>query len=332
MRDLRALAVAFVLVGGVGSARVAFAQDADIAQARALGQQAQAAYDAVNYPESERLWAAAAKLYPAAPTLTLGLARAQNKNGKLVAAQESYNRIIREWSPQPSPPPAFKDALEAARAEMPLVAARVASVIITVDGPTTPIVSIDGAPVSSAALGSKRPVDPGAHVVKASADGFKAVEQSFQVAEGGSAELKLKLEAATPAVVPVALPPPQTTAPIASAPPPAASPSDGRKTAAIVAFGVGGAGLVLGAVTGVLAIGKHSDIKSACGGSTCPSSEASDISSYKTMGTLSTVGFVVAGAGAAAGVVLVLTAPKDSTSAWIGPYIGGSEAGVIGRF
>src|SRR6187401_368510 len=75
-----------------------FAQDADIAQARQLGQQAQAAYDAGNYAESEKLWAAAAKLYSAAPTLTLGLARTQAKLGKVVAAQESYNRIIREWS------------------------------------------------------------------------------------------------------------------------------------------------------------------------------------------------------------------------------------------
>src|SRR4051812_9647369 len=77
---------------------MAFAQDADIAQARTLGQQAQAAYDAGNFAESEKLWSAAAKLYPAAPTLTLGLARTQAKQGKVVAAQESYNRIIREWS------------------------------------------------------------------------------------------------------------------------------------------------------------------------------------------------------------------------------------------
>src|SRR4051794_868602 len=61
-------------------APAAYAQDVaaqDIAQARQLGQQAQAAFDAGNFAESEKLWAAATKLYSVAPTLTLGLARTQ---------------------------------------------------------------------------------------------------------------------------------------------------------------------------------------------------------------------------------------------------------------
>ena len=67
----RSLILAFLLLAPA----TAFAQDADIAQARALGQQAQTAYEGGNYAESERLWST---------VLTLGLARAQSKNGKLV--------------------------------------------------------------------------------------------------------------------------------------------------------------------------------------------------------------------------------------------------------
>src|SRR4051812_32114152 len=104
----------------------AFAQDADIAQARTLGQQAQAAYDAGNYAESEKLWWAAARLYRPAPTWTLGRARTKAKQGRVVAAKETYTRIIREGSSVASPPPAFKDALDAAKAEVPAVSARVA--------------------------------------------------------------------------------------------------------------------------------------------------------------------------------------------------------------
>src|SRR4051794_17431972 len=96
----------FVMATCVVAPATAWAQDADIAQARQLGQEAQSAYDAGKFAESEKLWAAAAKLYSAAPTLTLGLARTQAKLGKVVAAQESYNRIIREWSNVASPPPA----------------------------------------------------------------------------------------------------------------------------------------------------------------------------------------------------------------------------------
>src|SRR5690349_24257436 len=44
-----------------------------------------------------------------APTLALGLARAYTANGKYVAAQETYNRIIREGVPA-NAPPAFAKA------------------------------------------------------------------------------------------------------------------------------------------------------------------------------------------------------------------------------
>ena len=320
----------------------AHAQDADIAQARQLGQQAQTAYDAGNYAESEKLWAAAAKLYAAAPTLTLGLARTQAKLGKYVAAQESYNRIIREWGSTASPPPAFKDALDAAKAEVGPVSAKVASVVVTVEGPASPVVTIDGQAVPAAALGLKRPVDPGAHVVKASGEGFKPAEQPFKVAEGGSAEAKLKLEKA--ADVAVVTPPPAGTP--TTEPPPEAGKKGGSKTLAFVAFGVGGAGLVVGSITGLIAIGKHGDLKDRCPGGTCPAEAQSDVDSYQTMGTLSTVGFIVAGVGAVAGTVLLFTGSKETAARadvsryatvrtnglTLTPYVGGTAAGVSGSF
>ena len=329
----------------------AFAQEAssqDIAQARQLGGQAQAAFDAGNYAESEKLWTAAAKLYSQAPTLTLGLARTQAKLGHVVGAQESYNKIIREWGNNPSPPPAFKDALEAAKAEVGAVSAKVASVVVTVEGMAPggdPKVTIDGQPVPAAALGLKRPVDPGQHVVKSAADGYKAAETNFSVAEGGSADAKLKLEqvAGAAAAVPPGGEPGGDTGPQTG--------KGSNKTLAIVAFGVGGAGLVFGGITGILAIGKHGDLNDKCPGGTCPASAQSDVDSYKTMGTLSTVGFIVAGVGAAAGVILLVTSPKESASnggsryatvpakkapkregvSW-SPYFGGTSAGVAGRF
>jgi len=310
----------------------------DIAQARQLGQQAQAAYDAGNYAESEKLWAAAAKLYAQAPTLTLGLARAQAKVGHVVGAQESYNKIIREWSTVASPPPAFKDALEAAKAEVGAVSGRIASVVIAVEGPTSPQVTVDGQPVPTAALGLKRPVDPGQHVVKATAEGYKPAETTFTVAEGGSAEAKLALEKAPEAAAVAAAP--------ASSAAPASDTKSGspNKTLALVAFGVGGAGLVFGTITGLVALGKHGDLSDQCPDGRCSAAQEGDVDSYRTMGTLSTVGFVLAGVGAAAGAVLWFTAPKESSTTTAGrstkgaagptftPYLGVGGGGVTGRF
>jgi hypothetical protein len=304
-----------VLVGSLvlGSSSLVFAADPspqDIAQARDLGQQAQQAFDAGNFAESEKLWQAAANLYPAAPTLTLGLARTQTKLGKFVAAQESYNRIIREQTQNPNPSPAFKDALAKAQEEVGAVSAKVANVVITVEGATSPTVTIDGAPISAAGLGLRRPVDPGQHTVKAEAQGYKAAETTFQVAEAGSAEAKLKLEKNPDA--PVA-----ETAPAQTSEKPAVAVStekSSNKTLAIVALGVGGAGIALGAITGLMAMGKHSDLESQCPNSKCPQGVSGDVDSFQTLGTLSTVGFIVGGVGLAAGAVLWLTAPKETAA------------------
>src|SRR6478609_11873845 len=112
------LILAAVLATSVASTTLAMADPSpqDIAQARDLGGQAQAAFEAGNFAESEKLWIAASNLYPGAPTLTLGLARTQAKLGKFVLAQESYNKIIREQSQNTNLSPAFKDALESAKA------------------------------------------------------------------------------------------------------------------------------------------------------------------------------------------------------------------------
>ena len=87
-----------------------------------------------------------------------------------------------------------------------------------------------------------------------------------------------------------------------------------NKTLAFVAFGVGGAGLVVGGITGLLALGKSGDLKDKCGAdkNACPADSQSDIDSYKSMGTISTIGFIVAGVGGATGLVLLLTAPSGS--------------------
>lgn len=307
---------------------VAFADPSpqDISQARDLGQQAQAALDAGNFAESEKLWKAAADLYPAAPTLTLGLARSQAKQGKYVLAKESYNKIIREQSNNPNASQAFKDALAAAQTEIDQVSAKIAHVTITVDGGATgATVTIDNENVPSAGLGVPRNVDPGQHTVKAAADGYQAAETTFTVGDAGNAEAKLTLtKLATTAT------PPPTTGPTSSP----TTTTERDHTYAYIGFGVGAAGLVLGAITGGIALGKHSDLDKACTGGKCPSDKKDDVSSYHTVATLSTVGFIVAGVGVAAGAALWFLGPKKEVTTGITwqPYVGAGNGGITGTF
>ena len=316
----------------------AFAQsDADKGQARMLGQEGQQALDASDWKTAEDKFRRAYSLYPA-PTLAVGLARALAKNGKVNAAAETYNKLIREGAP-PGASEAFKKAIADATAEVGAVNARVAYATITVSGPETTKVTLDGVVIPSAALGGKRPVDPGEHVVKATADGYKNAEAKFTVADAGSVESKLTMEkdgagavAAVPATASSATPenPQNPTATPAQAD--TGKAKGGSNTLAFVAFGVGGAGLVVGAITGLLAMGKHSTLATSCPTGTCGPAQQSDLNSFHTMGTLSTVGFIVAGVGAAAGTVLLLTAPKKEATASVTPYIGVGSIGAVGRF
>jgi hypothetical protein len=328
----------------------AFAQsEADKNQARVFGQEGQQALEAHDYKTAEDKFRRAYTLFPNAPTLALGLARALAGNGKVVASEETYNKIIRDGAPPGNA--VFLRAVDDAKREISQVSPRVAHAIINVTGPESSKVTLDDQPLTWAALGGRRPVDPGAHVVKATAEGYKPAETRFTASDGKDTTVTLTLtpttekEAGAAVVAPPTVP---TTSPTSPATPPAATPASApgveqatqaparstNKTLGIVALGVGGAGLAMGVVTGMLALGKHSDLNSACAGGTCDPSKQSDVDSYHTMGTLSTVGFIVGGVGAAAGAVLLLTAPKHSSAsaAFVSPYIGPGSVGATGRF
>jgi hypothetical protein len=99
------------------------------------------------------------------------------------------------------------------------------------------------------------------------------------------------------------------------------------------AIGVGGAGVLVGAITGGLAISKHNSLAATCMAGVCVGQDSA-ISSYHLLGTVSDVGLVVGGAIAATGIVLLVTAPKAGAPdhAWVSPAFGPGFAGVKGRF
>jgi hypothetical protein len=109
-----------------------------------------------------------------------------------------------------------------------------------------------------------------------------------------------------------------------------------------VAFGVGGAGIATGLVTGILALGIRSDLLAECPDLKCrpDTSEEEqrledDRSRYRTLGTVSGIGFGVGIAGAAAGLALLLTEdePKATESSRLFvPYVGPNDIGVRGSF
>ena len=314
----------------------AFAQSgADTTTARDLGIEGQKAFEAGDFKTAEEKFRKADDIMKnKVPTLGIGYARAAAKNGHWVAAQEAYNRIILAGEPSTGNAP-FHKSWEDAQKEVGDVAPHIAGIIIKVtNAPADVAVTIDGQPVPTAALGEKRAVDPGSHKISVTAAGYKPVEVTKETAEGQpppTVEVTLEKDPNAGAGDPSKTA--GTNEPIRAE---ASTKGASQKTYAYIAFGVGGAGLLVGAITGAIALGKHSDLKEACSTGTCPADQKSQLDSYHTMGTLSTVGFIVGAVGVGAGAVLFLTAPKETkppeTTGWIRPYIGFGTAGATGRF
>jgi len=108
-------------------------------------------------------------------------------------------------------------------------------------------------------------------------------------------------------------------------------------TLSYVAFGVGAAGLIAGGVTGVLALGKRSELSKACNSNgACRTNEQSDLNSYHTFGTVSGVGFGVGVAGVGVGIALWLinrdSAPAPAQGLVIRPYFDVASIGALGNF
>lgn len=332
--------LAALLVPAAASAQVS---DADRLTARELGQEGHHALDRQDWATAaDRFRRADALIH--APTFLLGVAEAQVGLGQLVGALETYNRIVREGLP-PQPPAAFVKAFDLARAELDRLAPRVPYVIIELIGAGAHAtwVTLDGAEVPRAAIGIRRAVDPGKHVIRAVVEGFAPIEATLTSVERAMEKVTLEpkpMAAPAPAASPGPAVPVRDPWPEAK---PAAAPGSTQRTLGIVGLTAGGAGVVVGAVLGGLVIARHGDILKQCPGGICPLSQqtmlASRIDGYHALSAGSTAGFIAGGALAVTGAVLFFTAPKATPASggarpWrtVQPVLGLAYAGAEGSF
>jgi hypothetical protein len=302
----------------------------DRATARVLADEAGEALDQKNYEVAADKFARAEALVHA-PTLLLGLARAEVGQRKFVEASENYQRILREGLP-PGAPPAFAKALQDAQREIKAITPKLAWVTVTLKEPASSVVTIDGVELPKAAMDVKRAVNPGSHVVKATADGYHPTTTTIDVKEGEATAVTLALD-----LLPSSGEPAATTAATtdvdarATAPSPESSHSAGASRQRMygwIGLGVGAAGLVVGGVAGVVAIGRHGTLESDCPNGKCGPSGQTTIDSFRSMAAISTTGFVIGGLAAAAGGVLLLTAPRPAQTGRVQPYVGLGSVGA----
>ena len=267
--------------------------DSDRATARALAEEGYNALKAQKFEVADDRFRRADALVHA-PTLVVDDGRALIGLGHYVEAQERFELVLREGVAE-NAPAVWKGALQDAAKLLEEVKPKVAWLTIVIPNVPNPQVRIDGRPISAAAIGVKFAVNPGTQNIEVSAEGFDSKQQSIELAEGGEQTIEVSLAALPPQAAP-----PKT--PLAV---PTKDSGGSNRTPAYLALGVGGTGIVIGAVTGFLALQKRSDLNSACSGSTCPPSEQSNLNSYHSLGLISGIGFGVGIAGAATGFVLL---------------------------
>jgi hypothetical protein len=315
------------------------ASASDRATARALAGEGYTALKGKDFATAEDRFRRADELVHA-PTLVLDRARALVGLGRYGEAYAAYEAATHEVLP-PNAPPVWTRAMKDAQVELETIKPKVAWLTLHVKGASDPQIEIDERPLSLQSLGDRLPETPGERRIVVGAPGFITQTVTKQLSVGEDTELEIALEPIPkPAPVVVFAPP----APLSHSGSELESRGSGRRTLAYVSFGVSGLGVAVGAATGILWLKARSDIKSACGGLACQSQNSTDQGRfsddkrrYDTFGTLSGVGFAVGFAGAATGLILVLSQPDgraeaEAKQAGIHPYLGPGSVGVYGAF
>jgi hypothetical protein len=82
-------------------------------------------------------------------------------------------------------------------------------------------------------------------------------------------------------------------------------------------LGLAVAGLAVGGITGGMALARHNDLSDACANDVCPPQQQGELDNYRTLGSVSTVGFVAGGVLAAVGATLIVLSSKSDEPATV---------------
>ncbi len=318
---MRSAAIALAFATLCLSYNVRAADDASRGAARKLAQAGVEELQEQRYDTaSEKLERAYSVLR--VPSIALWSARALEKRGKLVEASERLLEATR-LDATVGDAAVQRQARADAEVERQAILARIPSLTIALSGAPAEStqVTIDGEAWPSALWGEPRPTNPGEHELRAQ-HGEEVVMLKITLAENDKRSETLSFRAPEVAISPVA-----TVLPLRKSPPSSST----QRTLGFVAIGVGGAGLVVGAVTGFLVASRHSDLKSSCNErDECDPARQSDIDSYNSLRPISTVSLIAGGVLAATGVTLLLTAPRSAAHTELS--LDGTALRLRGRF
>jgi hypothetical protein len=207
------------------------------------------------------------------------------------------------------------DREAAARARAAALEPKLAKIVLNT-APPLPVdftVTLDGKVLSAAVLRAPLPIDPGEHVIRASAPGKVSSDLTIHVAAIARTE---SIEIAPLSDLPPPAPAASTTiiAPV-STPAETGQPYFGwQRTSAVAAGGLAIVGVALGSYFAAHASSQWSDAKADCAGTQCSAAGYQGWQDSRTSAAASTGLFISAGVLAVGGVILWVTAPKPSSA------------------
>jgi len=287
------------------------------AAADALFDSARAAMAKGDFATACEQFRASDKLDPAVGT-ELNLADCEEQRGHLASAWELYRTVEEQLSPKDERIALAHSRVEALAARVPKLTLR-----LVAGAPNDSTVRDGQVELGAAAFGIALPLDPGAHELVVSAPGFEARSFKIQLTEGQTQILGVSPGRAlgtNTQAVPAAAPMKTEEAPKGRA---------DTRTLGFALGGVGVAGLGVGAVAGLMVLGKQHTVDAECHpDKSCTSAGLSAASSGQTLQTVSNVGWVVGAAALGAGAYFFFASgpsAKPSTSLSLSSNVAGGQ-------
>jgi hypothetical protein len=325
---VRALLSAFLALVGLLLAEPAWAQSA--AAAQALFDDGKRLLAEGDYAKARDAFAESQRLDPGLGTL-FQLATCEEKLGRTATAWATFLDVAMEAHARGSIA-RERVARDRAASLEPGLAKLVVATDAVKDTPGVEVTR-DGALVGRPQWATAVPVDPGSHLISASAPGKIAWTTTVVVQPRAVAQVAIPplLDAAPTPAPPVTT----TSADLERVP---SGRGNAQRAVGFVLGAAGLAGLGVGGYFGVLSLVRHDQAQPHCGAATCDATGVALRNDAYQAGNVATIGLVAGGAVLLGGIIVVATAPHDSSSASARPSssfaltLGPAGGGVSGTW
>jgi hypothetical protein len=272
----------------------------DIATAEALFNKGVEEIKAGNYKEACPAIAESQKLDPR-PGTQFTLAECLARAGKSASAFVAFEDFLRTVRALPAAQQdRYADRVKVAEDKKAEIKPTIPelTIVLPSGAPSGAKITRDGTEITDPMMGLSLPVDPGAHRIIVEVPGKPPSGENVTLSPGEHRTL----EVTVPGMKPTKIDEPLNER--------NGKPGMGRAIGTYAALGIGAAGLVMGGITGGLALSDKRTADAQCPKFACSPGGLDAVEHGRAMARLSTVGFAIGGAGIAAGVILFLTRPK----------------------